>query len=131
MIVHTRLAVLWVSDLSRTLDFLTGVLGFEPITDVPYGDGRRWVEVRPPGAETCVALAAVEPELLEVLQERAGRMAHGWFDCDDLDQTVAELRLKGVEFTVEPENAAWREGSRWAQIRGHDGHLYGLTERGR
>lgn len=130
MIICPRLAVLYVSDQSRTLEFLTGTLGFELTADIPYGDGRRWIEVRPPGAQTHVALAAVEPDVLEVLRARAGRMTHGWFDCDDLDATCADLRARGVEITAEPQAASWREGSRWAQIRGHDGNLYGLTERG-
>jgi|SRR5882757_1246355 len=131
MISNARLAVLYVSDQDRTLEFLTGTLGLELVIDVPYGDGRRWVEVRAPGARTSVALAAVAPAVLEALQDQAGRMAHGWFDCDDLDATCVQLRAKGVEFTVEPQAAAWREGSRWAQISGHDGNLYGLTERAR
>jgi catechol 2,3-dioxygenase-like lactoylglutathione lyase family enzyme len=130
MIVNPRLAVLYVSDQRRTLEFLTGTLGFDVVADTPYGDGRRWVEVRPPGAQTCVAIAAVEPAVLETLQERAGRMTHGWFDCDDLDVTCDELRKQDVEVIVEPQATPWREGGRWAQIRGHDGHVYGLTERG-
>lgn len=131
MITNPRLAVLYVADQDRTLEFLTGTLGFELVTDVPYGDGRRWVEVRPPGAQTCVVLAALDPDLLERLHAQAGRMAIGWFDCDDLDATCADLRARGVEIVVEPQAASWREGARWAQIAGHDGNLYGLTERGR
>ncbi|MEU8194625.1 VOC family protein [Microbispora amethystogenes] len=130
MIVSPRLAVLYVSDQSRTLEFLTGTLGFELAADVPQGEGRRWVEVRPPGAQTCVALAAVEPEILEALEARAGRMTHGWFDCDDVDATCRDLRARGVEIVVAPQATPWREGGRWAQIRGHDGNLYGLTQRG-
>jgi catechol 2,3-dioxygenase-like lactoylglutathione lyase family enzyme len=128
MITNPRLAVIYVTDQTKTLEFLTEKLGFEVTADVPYGDGQRWVEVSAPGAQTHVALAAVEPDLLEALRARAGRMTHGWFDCDDLDATCAALRARGVEITVEPEAASWREGSRWAQIRGHDGNLYGLTE---
>ncbi len=131
MITNPRLAVLYVADQNRTLEFLTETLGFELTADVPYGDGRRWVEVSPPGARTHVAIAGVEPATLQVLRERAGRMTHGWFDCDDLDATCADLRARNVEIVVEPEAAPWRENSRWAQIRGHDGNLYGLTERTR
>lgn len=137
MITNPRLAVLYVTDQSRTLDFLTGTLGFEVTADVPYGDGKRWVEARAPsapgvqsvpGARTHVALAAVEPGVLAALHAQAGRMAHGWFDCEDLDATCADLRARGVEITAEPQATSWREGGRWAQIRGHDGNLYGLTE---
>jgi catechol 2,3-dioxygenase-like lactoylglutathione lyase family enzyme len=131
MITNPRLAVLYVRDQNRTRDFLTETLGFELVTDVPHGDGGRWVEVRAPGARTCVALAAVEPAVLEALRARAGRMTHGWFDCDDLDETCADLRVRGVTIVVEPQATPWREGGRWAQIADHDGNLYGLTERDR
>jgi len=129
MIINPRLAVLYVGDQSRTLEFMTGELGFELSADLPYGDGGRWVEVRPPGAQTHVALAAAGPDLLSALRARAGRMAHGWFDCDDLDATCADLRARGVQITVSPQATAWRDGGRWAQIRGADGDLHGLTER--
>jgi uncharacterized glyoxalase superfamily protein PhnB len=131
MIIYPRLAVLYVSDQSRTLEFLIGALGFELTTDIPYGDGQRWIEVRMPGAQTHVALAAADPAVLEILRARAGRMAHGWFDCDDVDATCTELRTRGVDITVEPQTTPWRKGGRWAQISGHDGNLYGLTERTR
>ncbi|MEV7808761.1 VOC family protein [Microbispora sp. NPDC088329] len=130
MIVNPRLAVLYVSDQGRTPEFLTGTLGFELAADVPQEEGRRWVEVRPPGAQACVALATVEPEILEALHARVGRMTHSWFDCDDLDATRLDLRARGVEIVEAPQVTPWRAGSRWAQIRGHDGNLYGLTERG-
>ncbi|TLS43779.1 hypothetical protein FE633_23560 [Streptomyces montanus] len=131
MITNSRLALLCVPDQERAAKFLTGALGCELVVDVPVGDGRRWVEVRPPGARTCLVLAAVDKNVLEALHAQAGRMAHGWFDCDDLDATCADLRAKGVRIVVEPEPARWREGSRWAQIADPDGNLYGLTERGR
>ncbi|MFJ9058755.1 MULTISPECIES: VOC family protein [unclassified Streptomyces] len=129
MIINPRLSVLYVSDQSATLAFLTGTLGFELTVDVPHGENGRWIEVRPPGAQTHVALAAVEPAVVETLRALAGRMTHGWFDCDDLDATCKDLRERGVEIVVEPQATPWREGGRWAQIAGHDGNLYGLTER--
>jgi catechol 2,3-dioxygenase-like lactoylglutathione lyase family enzyme len=45
-----------VSDQDRALEFYTEKLGFEKRMDTGYGDGNRWVEVAPPGAETTVAL---------------------------------------------------------------------------
>jgi catechol 2,3-dioxygenase-like lactoylglutathione lyase family enzyme len=45
-----------VSDQDKALEFYTGVLGFEKGTDAAYGDGDRWLEVRPAGAETTIAL---------------------------------------------------------------------------
>ena len=45
-----------VNDQDRTVAFFIDKLGFEKRTDVPYGDGQRWVEVAPAGAETTIAL---------------------------------------------------------------------------
>ncbi|MFI0939342.1 VOC family protein [Streptomyces sp. NPDC021020] len=129
MIINPRLAVLYAADQERTVEFLTRTLGFEIIVDVPHGGGNRWVELGVPGSVTSVAVAAVGPEIRAALESAAGRMVHGWFDCDDLDATCSRLEEQGVTFTVAPQPTPWREGGRWAQIAGSDGHLYGLTER--
>ena len=39
-----------VTNQDRALEFYVGTLGFEKRTDMPFGDGDRWVEVAPPGA---------------------------------------------------------------------------------
>jgi lactoylglutathione lyase len=44
-------------DQDRSLAFYTGVLGFELIRDVPFGQGQRWIEVAPAGAATTIAIA--------------------------------------------------------------------------
>lgn len=46
-----------VADPERALGFYVGTLGFEKRRDVPFGEGRRWIEVAPAGSETTVALA--------------------------------------------------------------------------
>src|SRR4051794_21793729 len=45
-----------VSDTDQAIEFYTEKLGFEKRSDVPFGDGERWVEVCPPGSATVVAL---------------------------------------------------------------------------
>jgi catechol 2,3-dioxygenase-like lactoylglutathione lyase family enzyme len=45
-----------VTDQGRALDFYVDTLGFEIRLDVPFGNGRRWLEVAPPGAATTIAL---------------------------------------------------------------------------
>ena len=55
-----------VDDYDRAIQFFTGVLGFELVEDSPSltNDGRpkRWVVVRPPGAETGILLARADGE---------------------------------------------------------------------
>jgi catechol 2,3-dioxygenase-like lactoylglutathione lyase family enzyme len=45
-----------VADQDAALAFFTGALGFEVRIDGTFGDGQRWIEVAPPGAETSIAL---------------------------------------------------------------------------
>src|SRR5206468_12050326 len=49
--------VIPVSDQDREIGFYVDTLGFEKRADVPFGNGYRWVEVAPPGADTTIALA--------------------------------------------------------------------------
>ncbi len=49
--------VIPVSDQDRTIEFYVETLGLEKRTDIPFGNGYRWVEVGPRGAETTIALA--------------------------------------------------------------------------
>lgn len=129
MITRPRFAVQFVTDQQQALDFFVDDLGFEVLTDAPYGDDGRWVEVRPPGAETYLVLAHVDDEVHDLLSERLGAMGSVWFDCDDLDGTFADLSSGGVTFTVEPQPAPWDpDGTRWAQFADPDGTLYGLSE---
>ena len=44
------------SDQDEALEFYMGTLGFETRLDGAFGEGRRWIEVAPPGAETTIAL---------------------------------------------------------------------------
>ena len=51
-----------VTDQDRTKALLEG-LGFETRFDSDLGDGFRWIELVPPGAETSIALVAAGDEL--------------------------------------------------------------------
>ncbi|SFT38449.1 Uncharacterized conserved protein PhnB, glyoxalase superfamily [Actinopolyspora lacussalsi subsp. righensis] len=132
MITNPKFVVLYVTDQQTVLDFCTHKLGFEVRTDVPYGDGHRWIEVSVPGAETYLVLAEGDPRVRDLVLQRLGELSHVWFDCDDLDATFDELRARGVRFPIEPRTAPWDpEGrTRWAQFADPEGTLYGLTERG-
>jgi catechol 2,3-dioxygenase-like lactoylglutathione lyase family enzyme len=84
-----------VSDQDRAIEFYLDKLGFEKRTDVPFGDGDRWVEVAPSGAETSIAL--VRPRE----GESAGIEARVALDCVDIDAVHASLREAGVDIDAE------------------------------
>ena len=81
-----------VSDTDRALDFYVGTLGFEKVVDVPMGDSGRWVEVKPHGRETNIALAP-PPEG----QEAGGSQTGICLDTADVDADHAALKAAGVD----------------------------------
>jgi len=64
-ISHIGTVVVPVADQDRALAFYRDVLGFEVRIDAPFAEGRRWIEVAPPGAQTSVALVG-EGDAIEI-----------------------------------------------------------------
>jgi catechol 2,3-dioxygenase-like lactoylglutathione lyase family enzyme len=94
-IQHVGTVMVPVSDQDKALEFYTETLGFETRTDTPYGDGDRWVEVAPEGAETTVALVPPREGESVGIQTRTG------FTTEDIDADHADLEARGVD--VDPE----------------------------
>jgi catechol 2,3-dioxygenase-like lactoylglutathione lyase family enzyme len=84
-----------VNDQDRAIEFYTEKLGFEKRTDMPFGDGDRWVEVAPPGAATTIAL--VRPRE----GESAGIEGRVALDSKDIEADHAALRDRGVDVDAE------------------------------
>ena len=84
--------VIPVSDQDREIEFYVETLGFEKRTDVPFGNGYRWVEVAPADAVTTIALAP-PPE-----GKPTGNVETGiTFQTEDIDAVHADLKAKGVD----------------------------------
>ena len=79
------------ADQERALDFYTSKLGLEKRRDVPFGPGRRWIEVGAPGAATTVALTP-KPDPSAGPVDTGVRLA-----TRDADACNAELRAAGVD----------------------------------
>lgn len=84
-----------VADQDKAIEFYVEKLGFEKRTDVPFGDGNRWVEVAPVGAATTVAL--VQP----MEGQEVGIEARVAFDSTDIEADHAALRERGVDVDAE------------------------------
>ena len=102
-----ELTTLVVDDYDKAIAFFVDVLGFALVEDEPSltNDGRqkRWVVVRPPGAESGLLLARAdgESQARVVGAQVAGRV--GFFlRVDDFDATVARMQAAGVTFTTAP-----------------------------
>src|SRR4051794_11802221 len=85
-----------VSDQERAIEFYVDRLGFEKRADVPFGEGYRWVEVAPPGADTTIAIVPPPPG------KPTGDMETGiGLQTRDIDALHAELAERGVDVDAE------------------------------
>src|SRR5205807_7738298 len=97
MIKQIKFVSIPVADQNGALDFDTEKLGFTIITDQPFDEKQRWIELRVQKAETRVVLFTAEEE-----EKRIGTMMNMSYECDDIDKTYAELKKRGVEFEGPP-----------------------------
>ena len=85
-----------VADQDGTLAFYTDDLGLEKRADIPFGDGNRWIEVAPAGADTTIALCPPGPST-----EAGDRDTGITLQTDDIDAYHSKLTDRGVD--VDPE----------------------------
>ncbi|MEV0607834.1 VOC family protein [Polymorphospora rubra] len=119
-----------VEEYDPAIAFFTDVLGFELVEDSPSltNDGRpkRWVAVRPPGAETGILLARADGERQRaaVGDQAAGRV--GFFlRVDDFDATYRRMVAAGVRFVTEPREQPYGRVVVFLDIAGNRWDLLG------
>lgn len=124
--MHLERVALIVDDYDRGIAFFVDVLGFELLEDSPArttaGHPKRWVVVRPPGAQTGLVLARADGpgQRAAVGNQFAGRVGL-FLRVDDFQAAHERLRALGVEFVREPRREAYGEvavfrdpwGNRW------------------
>jgi catechol 2,3-dioxygenase-like lactoylglutathione lyase family enzyme len=128
--VQVDLVTIVVHDYEPAIAFFVGVLGFELVEDSPAltNDGRpkRWVVVRPPGAETGVLLARADGERQAgaIGNQVAGRV--GFFlRVDDFEGTCERLTAAGVEFVSPPRTEPYGRVTVFLDIAGNRWDLLG------
>jgi catechol 2,3-dioxygenase-like lactoylglutathione lyase family enzyme len=130
MSTHLSLVAIVVDDYDRAIEFFVGALGFELVEDSPAvtGDGRpkRWVVVRPPGAETGVLLARADGERQAAVvgDQVAGRV--GFFlRVDDFDAAHRRMAAAGVTFASPPRTEPYGTVAVFLDIAGNRWDLIG------
>jgi catechol 2,3-dioxygenase-like lactoylglutathione lyase family enzyme len=118
MIKSMKLVSVPVSDQQRALDFFTTKLGFRVVTDQPFDDKQRWIELGVGRNGTSLALFT-PPEH----KDRIGTFTGISFVADDVKATCRELKAKGVAIVQEPVEADW---GTFALIADPDGNTFGL-----
>jgi len=119
-----------VDDYDRAIQFFTGVLGFDLAEDSPSltNDGRpkRWVVVRPPGAETGILLAQADGERqAAVVGGQAGGRVGFFLRVDDFAAAYQRMAAAGVEFLTEPRTEPYGRVAVFADIWGNRWDLLG------
>jgi len=111
MITKLNHVSIFVLNQESAYDFYVTKLGFRVHTDAPMGPGMRWLTVCPPEqSDLEISLMAIEEGMMfkkEAAQQMKelvskGTFGFGVFECNDLQATYEELKLKGVEFTKAP-----------------------------
>jgi catechol 2,3-dioxygenase-like lactoylglutathione lyase family enzyme len=130
MSAHLSLVTIVVEDYDPAIEFFVGALGFELVEDSPAltNDGRpkRWVVVRPLGAETGILLARADGErqAAAVGDQVAGRV--GFFlRVDDFDAAHRRLAAAGVEFVTQPRTEPYGRVAVFLDIAGNRWDLIG------
>lgn len=121
MIRGIKFASIPVRDQDQALEFYTDKLGFTVVTDQPFNDTQRWIELKIPGAESRVVLFTPEGH-----EDRIGTPQQVTFYSDDVRKTYEELSARGVEFTGPPQVEDWGSA---AIFRDPDGNVFVVSSR--
>jgi catechol 2,3-dioxygenase-like lactoylglutathione lyase family enzyme len=123
--VHLPLVTIVVDEYDPAIAFFVEVLGFALVEDSPAETGagapKRWVVVRPPGAETGLLLARAEEHQRRVIGDQVADRVGFFLRVDDFAATHARMVAAGVEFLSAPRTEPYGRvvvfrdvaGNRW------------------
>lgn len=125
-----QLVALVVHDYDPAIRFFVDVLGFELVEDSPStttdGAPKRWVVVRPPGAQTGILLARADGERQAAVvgNQHGGRV--GFFlRVDDFASQYRRMVAAGVVFVRAPRREAYGEVAVFLDVAGNRWDLLG------
>ena len=119
--LRLALTTLVVDRYDDAIDFYVDRLGFELVEDTPLPDGKRWVEVRPPGGPgpgLLLAQAATPAQRARVGDQTGGRVAF-FLATDDFTADHARLVRAGVRFLEDPRHEAYGTVAVFADLYGN------------
>ena len=119
-----------VAEYDPAIAFFVGALGFELVEDSPAttNDGRpkRWVVVRPPGAQTGILLAEADGEQQQaVVGAQMGGRVGFFLNVEDFDAQYSRMADAGVQFLEEPRSEPYGRVVVFADIAGNKWDLLG------
>jgi predicted enzyme related to lactoylglutathione lyase len=119
--MYVKFATLPVDDADRAIAFYTGKLRLTLTTDAAMDNGGRWIELALPEGKTSLLVEPgradrdrTQPVLILVVP--------------DVDMAFERLDALGVEFTVQPVDAPWLTGTRYAMFRDSEDNMVMLSD---
>jgi len=124
-ISHISVVTVHVKDQDEALRFYTERLGFEKRSDMPMGEGVRWLTVAPAGSPTEVVLASGYGDEMagDAGGAPLGKNTGIVLETDDINAMHRALSGCGVRFTKEPAREPF---GGWAEFVDQDGNSFGL-----
>src|SRR3954447_26372840 len=128
--MQLELMAIVVDEYDPAIEFFVKTLGFELVEDSPSltNDGRpkRWVVVRPPGAQTGLLLARADGERQAgaVGNQFAGRVGL-FLRVDGFRAQYDRMRTAGVEFVSEPREEPYGQVAVFLDVSGNRWDLLG------
>ena len=132
--MQVDLVTILVEDQDVAIDFFVGVLGFELAADDPAttNDGRpkRWVVVRPPGAQTGLLLAVADgDEQVAAVGHHAGGRVGLFLRVDDFGSMLQRMEAAGVQFLGSRRAEPYGEVVVFVDVAGNKWDLLGPDPR--
>jgi catechol 2,3-dioxygenase-like lactoylglutathione lyase family enzyme len=119
-----QLVTIVVDEYDPAIAFFVDVLGFELVEDSPAvttaGEPKRWVVVRPPGAQTGILLARADGDAQHAVigNQVAGRV--GFFlQVEDFDAAYGRLTAAGVTFARAPRTEPYGRVAVFLDVAGN------------
>lgn len=128
--MHLGLAALVVHDYDQAIRFFVDVLGFDLVEDSPSftNDGRpkRWVVVRPAGAQTGLLIAEADgPEQVARVGDQAGGRVGFFLQVDDFDAMYRRMLAADVTFIESPRDEPYGRVVVFEDLAGNKWDLLG------
>jgi predicted enzyme related to lactoylglutathione lyase len=121
MISHVKFVSIPTRDQDRAVKFWTEQVGLRLLTDQPFDEKQRWIELRVGSSDTRVVLF-----MFDAQGPQPGGRFNGAFAADNVDATHTELSAKGVEFVSPPQKQPW---GTFAIFKDPDGNQFVLSSR--
>jgi catechol 2,3-dioxygenase-like lactoylglutathione lyase family enzyme len=114
-----------VSDMKRSADFYTGVLGFVRVFEIPDAKGNPWISYFKIGKDQFIELFYPKQEEAANEKARIG-FSHMCFVVDDMKRTEAEILKRGG--TLDKPIKLGADGNYQAWLKDPDGNRIELMQ---